>query len=72
MELEQQLKERNERKTRPRRAATEPALWTVREGASEGGDGTQTGNVELIQTLLSMRKKLLVQIKDDNAPAATN
>ena len=29
--------------TRPRRAATEPALWTVREGASEGGDGTDRG-----------------------------
>ena len=28
---------------RPRRAATEPALWTVREGASEGGDGTDRG-----------------------------
>ena len=43
-------------KTRPRRVATEPALWTVCytawEGASEGGDGTQTGNVELMQTLL--------------------
>ena len=43
-------------KTRPRRVATEPALWTVCYtvwgGASEGGDGTQTGNVELMQTLL--------------------
>ena len=29
--------------TRPRRAATEPALWTVREGASEGGDETDRG-----------------------------
>ena len=30
-------------KTRPRRAATEPALWTVSEGASEGGDETDRG-----------------------------
>ena len=69
---------------RPRRAATEPALWTVREGASEGGDGTDRGQqiagdggsgdglnsdqqfgvsgqaseLELIQTLQSMREML--------------
>ena len=69
---------------RPRRAATEPALWTVREGASEGGDGTDRGQqiagdggsgdglnsdqesgvsgqaseVELVQTLQSMREML--------------
>ena len=71
--LSSQASEPAAMQTRPRRAATEPALWTVWEGASEGGDETQTSNVELIcQTLLSMRKKLLVQIKDDNDPAATN
>ena len=41
--LSSQASEPAAMKTRPRRAATEPALWTVHESASEGGDGTEWG-----------------------------
>ena len=82
--LSSQASEPAAMKTRPLGAATGPALWTVREGASEGGDGTdrgqqiagdggsgdglnsdqqfgvsgQTSDVEVIQTLQSMREML--------------
>ena len=82
--LSSQASEPAAMQTRPRRAATEPALWTVWEGASEGGDETDRGQqiagdggsgdglnsdqqfgvsgqaseLELIQTLQSMREML--------------
>ena len=41
--LSSQASEPAAMKTRPLGAATGPALWTVPEGASEGGDGTDRG-----------------------------
>ena len=88
--LSSQASEPAPMRTRPLRASSrsDPALWTVWEGASGGGDGTgrgqiagddgsgdglnrdqrfgvsgQTSDVELIQTLQSMREVLRQELR---------